>query len=328
MDLRTFLRICAWVFGSLVVIALVAILVGLWMYRDVPTRELEARYANEASRFMNIDDVRIHYRDEGPRYAPAVVLVHANFASLLGWEPWAEALKDKYRVIRFDMTSHGLTGPDPTGDYGLDRTMELTEKFVDALGLKEPFTIGGTSLGGTVSLLYTVRHPERINRLILLSPGSLEGREQKERRGDVPKAAYVLKYIMPRALPASMLRSGFGSKSQPSEELIDQWFELWRREGQREAQLDRLSQYKIFDVEAAFRAVNKPVLLLWGEENTTAKFEQAAEVQHLLENTDVTFISYPGVGHMAVQQAGAEIAVDVRAWLDGTLQTSPAAAIH
>jgi pimeloyl-ACP methyl ester carboxylesterase len=328
MYLRTFLRICAWLFGSLLAIALVAILVGLWVYRDVPTRELEARYANEASRFMNIDDVRIHYRDEGPRYAPAVVLVHANFASLLGWEPWAEALKDKYRVIRFDMTSHGLTGPDPTGDYGLDRTMELTEKFIDAMGLDEPFTIGGTSLGGTVSLLYTLRHPERINRLILLSPGSLEGREQKERRGDVPKAAYVLKYIMPRALPASMLRSGFGSKSQPSEELIDEWFELWRREGQREAQLDRLSQYKIFDVEAAFRAIEKPVLLLWGEENTTAKFEQAAEVQHLLENADVTFISYPGVGHMAVQQAGAEIAVDVRAWLDGTLQTGPATASH
>jgi pimeloyl-ACP methyl ester carboxylesterase len=320
---RTFLRICGWLLGGLLVMSLIATVIALWIYRDVPTLELEARYANEASRFMNIDGVRIHYRDEGPRYAPTVVLVHANFASLLGWDPWVEALQDKYRVIRFDMTSHGLTGPDPTGDYGLDRTMELTEKFIDAMGIKQPFTIGGTSLGGTVSLLYTVRHPERIDRLILLSPGSLEGREQKERRGDVPKAAYVLKYIMPRALPEYMLRSGFGSQSQPSEELIDQWFELWRREGQREAQLDRLSQYKVFDVEAAFRAIDKPVLLLWGEENTTAKFEQAAEVQHLLENADVTFISYPGVGHMAVQQAGAEIAVDVRAWLDGTLQTPP-----
>ncbi len=135
----------------------------------------------------------------------------------------------------------------------------------------------------------------------------------------MPKAAYVLKYIMPRALPASMLRSGFGSNSVPSEELIDQWFEIWRLEGQREAQLDRLTQYKVFDVESAFRAVKAPVLLLWGEENTTAKFEQAAEVQHLLESTDVTFISYPGVGHMAVQQAGAEIGADVRAWLDGRI---------
>ena len=61
---------------------------------------------------------------------------------------------------------------------------------------------------------------------------------------------------------------------------------------------------------------DKPVLLLWGEENTTAKFEQAEEVLHLLEDTDVTYVSYPGVGHMAVQQAGDIIAVDVRNWLD------------
>lgn len=316
--MRKFLRFVGWTLATIVLLSVVATLIALWAYQDIPAEALEAKYGNDASRFMNVAGVRMHYRDEGPRDAPAIVLVHANFASLLGWEPWVEALKDKYRIVRFDMTSHGLTGPDPTGDYGLERTMDLTERFIDAVGLKN-FTIGGTSLGGTVSLLYTNRHPDRVNRLILLSPGSLEGREQKERRGEVPDAAYVLKYIMPRALPKSFLTSGFGSQSEPSEELIDQWFELWRLEGQREAQLDRLSQYKVFDVEAAFRAVDKPVLLLWGEENTTAKYEQAAEVQHLLENTDVTFISYPGVGHMAVQQAGDEIGADVRSWLDGTL---------
>ncbi len=314
--MRKFLRIAGWTLLTILVAAVIATGAALWAYRDIPAAKLEAKYANEASRFMNVAGVRIHYRDEGPRDAPTIVLIHANFASLLGWEAWVDALKDKYRVVRFDMTSHGLTGPDPTGRYDLERTMELAEKFIDAVGL-EKFTIGGTSLGGTVSLLYTVRHPERIDRLILLSPGSLEGRNQKERRGDVPKSAYVLKYIMPRALPKFMLTSGFGSKSEPSEELIDQWFELWRLAGQREAQLDRLSQYEVFDVEAAFRAVDKPVLLLWGEENTTADYEQAAEVQHLLENAEVTFVSYPGVGHMAVQQAGAEIALDVRAWLDG-----------
>ncbi len=50
---------------------------------------------------MNVGGARIHYRDEGPKDAPVVVLVHANFASLLGWDAWAEGLKDSYRVIRF-----------------------------------------------------------------------------------------------------------------------------------------------------------------------------------------------------------------------------------
>ena len=126
------LRYIAYTLGTLLALSLVALLVALWAYRDIPAGELEAKYANNASRFMNIDGVRIHYRDEGE--GPAIVLVHAHFASLLGWEPWVEALKDDYRVIRFDMTSHGLTGTDPSGDYSVERTVDLADRFIDALG--------------------------------------------------------------------------------------------------------------------------------------------------------------------------------------------------
>lgn len=301
---------------SLLILAALGVVglgVALWVYRDIPATELEARYAGPTSRFINIDGVRMHYRDEGT--GPVVVLFHANFSNLIDWDPWVDALKDRYRVVRVDMTSHGLTGPDPTGDYTLPRTLALTEKFIDALGIGKA-TLGGTSLGGTVAIHYTAAHPERVERLILLSPGSLEGREQK-RRGNVPKAAYVLKYILPRALPESMLRSGFAPPAEPPEELIDRWYDMWMREGQREAQLDRLTQYESGDIEGLVRSIRVPVLLLWGEANTTAKFEQSSEFRELLENApSLTFISYPGVGHMAVEQAGAEIGKDVRAWLD------------
>ncbi len=316
--MKKFLRITGGILITLVVVALCAGAVAVWVYRDIPAEVLEKKYANSASRFMNVAGVRIHYRDEGPKDGPVVVLIHANFASLLGWEPWVEALQDKYRVIRFDMTSHGLTGPDPTGDYTMPRTIEITERFIDAMNL-EQFSIAGTSMGGTVSIHYTARHPERIKELILLSPGSLEGREQKQ-RGDVPDIAYILKYIMPRALPEFMLRGGVGDPDNLDAALVDRWYDMWRREGQREAQLDRLRQYKVGDLEGIVREIRTPVLLLWGEENRTAKFEQSAEFIEMLENAKtIDFISYPGVGHMAVQEAGAEIAVDLRAFLDGTL---------
>lgn len=304
--------------GILAIVALVALAAALWAYRDIPAAELEARYAGPASRFINIDGVRMHYRDEGS--GPAIVLLHANFSNLIDWDPWVDVLKDRYRVLRFDMTSHGLTGPDPTGDYTQQRTLALAEKFVDAMGLQR-FVIGGTSMGGTVAIHYTAAHPERIERLVLLSPGSLEGREQK-RRGDVPKAAYVLKYIMPRALPEFMLRSGFGNPQNLPEPLVDRWYDMWRREGQREAQLDRLTQYQPGDIEGIVRSIRVPVLLLWGEANTTAKFEQAAEFRELLADApSLTFISYPGVGHMAVEEAGPLIGRDVRAWLDAAVST-------
>jgi pimeloyl-ACP methyl ester carboxylesterase len=299
--------------GVLAVAGVAAFAVAAWVYRDIPAAELEARYAGPASRFMNIDGVRMHYRDEGS--GPVVLLFHANFSNLIDWDPWVEALKDRYRVVRIDMTSHGLTGPDPTGDYGLPRTLQLVEKFVDAMGIQKA-TLGGTSLGGTVAIHYTARHPERVERLILLSPGSLEGKERA--RGGLPKAAYVLTYILPRALPKFMLTSGFAKPATPPEALVDRWYDFWMREGQRKAQLDRLSQYEAGDIEGLVRSIRVPVLLLWGEANTTALFEQADEFKEMLKDVpSLTFISYPGVGHMAVEQAGDRIGKDVRAWLDG-----------
>lgn len=309
------LRILGYFFGALIAFMTVAVITALWVYRDIPAEVLEAKYAGPASRFLNVAGVRIHYRDEGE--GPAVLLLHANFSNLIGWDPWVDALKDSYRVVRMDFTSHGLTGPDPTGDYSQERTLELVEKFIEAMDLGR-FSVAGTSMGGTMAIHYTHKYPERIDSLILLSPGSLEGKERKSgSRGEVPDIAYLLKYIMPRALPEFMLRGGYGDPDKLTEEQIDRWYDMWMREGQREAQLDRLKQYKPGDIDQIIRELERPVLLLWGEANTTAKFEQAGEFQHLLESVEsLKFISYPGVGHMAVQEDGETSGRDVRAFLD------------
>ena len=298
--------------AALLVLGVISILYSLWAHRDIPAAELEAKYARPDSRFIELDGVRMHYLDEGT--GPVVMLLHANFSNALDWDPWADALEDQYRVIRFDMTSHGLTGPDPGGDYSQARTLQLMEAFIAALKLDD-LTLAGTSLGGTLAIHYAAKHPDRVQRLILLSPGSLEGKERRA-RGGVPRVGYVLKYILPRALPEFMLSSGFGDPAALPESLVDRWYDLWRRDGQREAQLDRLSQYQAGDIEGRIRSLRVPVLLLWGELNTTAKFSQAATFRELLRDTpSLTFIPYPGLGHMALQEDGARMARDVRAWL-------------
>jgi pimeloyl-ACP methyl ester carboxylesterase len=296
---------------------LVALVAALWAYRDVPAAELEARYASPASRFLHIDGVRIHYRDEGS--GPAILLLHANFSNLLGWDPWVQVLADSHRVVRFDMTAFGLTGPDPGGDYTNARTLELTEKFVDAVGLRR-FVIGGTSLGAGIGMRYAGKHPDRVERLVMLNPGILEGREMARSGTRLPDAARVLEYITPRALAAYMLRSRAGDATKITEEHIDRWYELWMREGNRRAILDRLSVYDSADVPEVIAAVRAPVLILWGEANPQTPLEQAAELKGMLKNApEVRLVTYPGVGHPALEEAGAETARDVAAWLDGKL---------
>jgi pimeloyl-ACP methyl ester carboxylesterase len=308
------LRRLGWGLAGLMAAGAVAFLAAAWVYRDIPAGVLEARYATPASRFLNVDGVRIHYRDEGT--GPPLVLIHANFGSLLSWDDWIPELADRHRVLRFDMTGHGLTGPDPTGDYRLERSVELTERFVDALGLGR-FVIGGTSIGGTVAMHYAARHPERVERLILLSPGALEGRRVQQTGGRLPRAADVLRYVTPRALAEFMLKSRFGDPSRVTDELVDRWYDMWLREGQRPAILARLRTYSSADLERVTRSVRMPTLILWGEKNPQAPVEQAEELRRMLVYApDVRVMTYPGVGHMAADEAGARIARDVRAWLD------------
>ncbi len=308
------LRYLAFGLVGMLAVGSIALLVAAWVYRDIPAEELEARYTTPASRFLNVDGVRIHYRDEGS--GPPLVLIHANFGSLLSWDGWVASLKDQHRILRFDLTGHGLTGPDPSGDYSLERTVQLTERFVDALGLTR-FAIGGTSLGGTVAMHYAAAHPERVERLVLLSPGALEGRSQQKAGRSVPPIANILKYITPRALAAYLLKSRFGDPTKVDDKLIDQWYEMWLREGQRAAILARLRTYSSADLETVTAAVRGPTLILWGEKNPQAPVGQAEELRKMLVNAPgVQIITYPGVGHMAADEAGPVIARDVRAFLD------------
>jgi pimeloyl-ACP methyl ester carboxylesterase len=307
-----------WIGGIIVALAL-AIVAGLAIaalfYRGTPPAELEAKWATAPSKFIVIDGVRFHYRDEGQ--GPVVVLLHANYASLFMWEPWAAALKDNYRVIRVDMTGHGLTGPDPTGDYSLPRTVKLFEDFVDTLGL-QTFTLAGTSLGGTIAMHYTGRHPDRVARLILMNPGSLE----KDVRGrntppDLPRIANIVAYVTPRFFAAGLLRVSFGDRSKVSEPMVDEWYEMWMREGNRMAMLDRLRQYVSGDVESKIRSVRVPVLLIWGEKNPRVPLSLAYEFKKLLTNApSVQLVVLKGVGHMPAHEAPIESARAVREFLD------------
>ncbi len=308
------LRFLGFLLAGLVLAGLISLVVALWVYRDIPAEQLEAKYTSPASRFINIDGVRLHYRDEGS--GPALVLIHANFGNLISWDPWVEALRARYRVIRFDMPGHGLTGPDPSGDYSLERTVDITGRLVDALGL-DRFSLGGTSLGGTVSIHYAAAHPDRVDKLILLSPGALEGRDMQRGGRSLPAAADILKYITPRALAEFMLRSRFGDPDKVTDELIDRWYEMWLREGQREAILARLRSYSSADIVTATAGVRMPTLILWGAANPQTPVEQAYELQTMLVNApSIRLITYPGVGHMATDEAGDRIAPDVLRFLD------------
>jgi pimeloyl-ACP methyl ester carboxylesterase len=312
------LKKIVWSMVALLLSGALALGVAASFYRDVPAAEVEARWGGPPSKFVVIDGVRLHYRDEGQ--GPVVVLLHANYASLFMWDPWVRALEDRYRVIRIDLPAHGLTGPDPRGDYTLERMQRIFEGFVAERGLAR-FTVAGTSLGGTIAMRYAALHPERIERLVLLSPGSLEPRVRgRTTPAAVPRVADLLGYVTPVAFTRFLLANDFGDPSRLDEATVAEWHAMWMRAGNRLAMLQLLRQYVSGGVEDKIRAVSVPVLLIWGEKNRRVPLALAYEFRDLLvRSPDVRLEVLPGVGHMAVQEAPTQTARVMREYLDAPL---------
>ena len=72
--------------------------------------QLRAKYGDKQSRYMPVKGMEIHYKDEGPRGAPVLYMVHGSLSTLRTWDVTTARLKSRYRIIRFDIPGYGLSG--------------------------------------------------------------------------------------------------------------------------------------------------------------------------------------------------------------------------
>ena len=122
--------------AALILLVLIGGAIFWFWTPDRDVEELRALYTNEASQFIELPSgLTVHVRDEGPRDAPVLVLVHGSNASLQTWEPWVERLSDDYRIVTYDQPGHGLTGPTPDGNYDTTVFVETLDGVANALGL-------------------------------------------------------------------------------------------------------------------------------------------------------------------------------------------------
>jgi pimeloyl-ACP methyl ester carboxylesterase len=249
------------------VVAFGAIIAATWV-PDRSLAELRPRWGGPPSVFLDINGLQVHVRDEGPRDDPSpIVLLHGFGSSLHAWEGWAEALRDKRRVVRLDLPGFGLTGPSADGVYGLERDMGVTLAVLDQLGIAR-CVLGGNSLGGAVSWRTALAHPSRVEKLILVDAGGYPSHSTSVPIGTlflrVPGLPWLMQRTLPRMLVEQGLRNVFGDPSRVTPEMIERSFELTAREGNRRALIDRVRQRSVTTSFERIRELKLPTLIVWG----------------------------------------------------------------
>jgi len=239
---------------------------------DKPVSTLIPTYTNQASQFIDIDGMSVHYRIEGLQEAtaPTLLLIHGSNASLHTWEGWVAELSKQYRLISIDMPGHGLTGPHPKKLYGWKDTAIFLKKFVDTLAL-DTFVLAGNSRGGAISWNYTVLYPNDVSHLILIDAAGIPSEEDMPfmlHLQTLPVISTISNFITPRWVVAGTVNQVYGDQSKVTEEKIQLYFDMTLREGNRAANSYRLSQPWDLSLLPRLPEITTPTLILWGEKDT------------------------------------------------------------
>jgi pimeloyl-ACP methyl ester carboxylesterase len=293
-------------------ILLIAVL-ALWLWTpDLDRAVLEGRYLAAPADMVEVLGVRLHVRDSGrrdvesvgaePRDAPAVILLHGFGASLHTWEPWVQGgLAAEHRVIRFDLPGHGLSPPDPSGDYTDARSRELLLALMDRLGVARASVVGH-SIGGRIAWAFAAEHPERVDKLVLISPdGFASPGFDYGKAPEVPLSLGLLRHAFPKPLLRKALTPAYADPAALSDAVVERYHDLMRAPGARDALIARMAQTVLTDPVPMLQRIRAATLLLWGEQDALIPFAHAADYLQAIPQASLAPLA--GVGHLPQEEA-------------------------
>ena len=305
--------------GALILLS--AIVLAMSRAPERPVDTLVARWAPPPSDFIELKGQLVHLRDEGPRDDPLpVVLIHGTSASLHTWEGWVRALKGQRRVISFDLPGFGLTGP-ATGAYAAagyhgDAYARFTLDLLDRLQVRQA-VIGGNSLGGEVAWRTAVLAPERVHALVLVDAAGPAFTPDAIPLGWIvartPVLGRVTEWILPRSLVAQGLASVYGDPSRVTPELVDRYFELTLREGNRRALRERLQAMTIGEHAERIATIRQPTLLVWGGRDRIFDLGVARAFEQAIPGSRL--VVFDTLGHVPQEEDPAASVAPVREFL-------------
>ncbi|PHR60259.1 MAG: alpha/beta hydrolase [Robiginitomaculum sp.] len=297
-------------------VILIAVIAGwVWVSQksegNVPA-ELEARYLTADDRFIEIDGARVRVRIEGPDQAPVLVLLHGFSYSLESWDGWVAELQRDFRIVRYDLLGHGLTGPDPKQRYTPQQRAFFLEKLLDSLELKT-VNLAGNSLGGTIAWRFAAQFPDRVEKLILVDGPAFAFNAVH----DEPVKAPAAMAAFLRFAPMSGLKQAavflWADPSRLTDTRLQSMQDMMLRQGNADALIAHIAMFTMPDPLRQLAWITAPTLVLWGGQDRLIPPAQGQQIVEAIQ--DARFVLLEDVGHMGQEEKPVKSAQIVRDFL-------------
>lgn len=325
-----------WVYGLVVALLVLGGALAWSWASDRSVESLKGRWApaGSTSQMVDVRGMQVHVRDEGPaNELTPIVLLHGTGASLHTWDGWAAELSKTRRVIRMDLPGFGLTGPyagqwlnEDGGRYSLVNYAKFVVATLDALDVKQPVVLAGNSLGGqiaweTVDYLKTSAsssQSKRVAKLILVDSAGYDFKPIEMPKAfeaaEIALLSPITENTLPRFLLARDVRSVYGDPSKVTPELIDRYYELALREGNRRALGLRMREPRAIAPERIAN-ITQPTLILWGGQDRLIPPSNAALFVRDIKGSQL--VVFDKLGHVPHEEDAAQTVTAVQAFLAG-----------
>jgi pimeloyl-ACP methyl ester carboxylesterase len=296
-------KILKWKYIISVVLVLLIILIKGAVYSDIPVKDLKKKYTNQFSKFIEIDGMQVHYRDEGKGIP--IVLIHGTASSLHTWDDWTLGLIKNYRVIRMDLPAFGLTGANINSDYSIVNYTQFLHTFLSRIDV-DTFYLAGNSLGGNIAWNYAVEYPEKIKKLVLVDASGLPTNKPQPwifKMAKTPIVNSLFLYLTPKAVIKDNMKQVYFDDSKITDALITRYHEMALREGNRQAFIDRAKTDFKLGKNANFeklKSIKTETLLLWGANDEWIPLDNGKRMDSLMQNSKLVVLK--NSGHVPMEE--------------------------
>lgn len=213
------------------------------------------------------------YLEEGN--GETLLLLHGLFGALSNWEAVVGHFSKKYRVIIPMLPIYDC----PLKESNLEGLVNFVDEFVKFHGLSE-LTLLGNSLGGHIALIYALKRPENVKRMVLTGSSGLF---EDSMGGSFPKRGNY-EYIKERVLYT------FYDPKAATKELIDEVFEITNNNQKCLRIINIARSAQRHNLAKDLPKIEAPTLLIWGLNDTITPSDVAHEFHRLLPNSTLRFI--------------------------------------
>jgi pimeloyl-ACP methyl ester carboxylesterase len=225
-----------------------------------------------------------HYELGNPTCAQTVVLVHGFSVPYYIFDPTFQFLAgQRFRVLRYDLFGRGFSDR-PQAEYNIDLFVRQLDDLLEALGLTQPVSLLGLSMGGPIAAAFTALFPGRVERLILIDPAGARPitRSWLLKLVSMPGVGEVLLSLGGSTYLVKSMAADFFDKK-----LVEQFQQRYRIQmqfkGFRRAILSTLRNRMLESFIEEDRHVGRPgrtpTLLLWGRNDTTVPLWHSHELR-------------------------------------------------